>query len=380
MEETQGTKETEGTRWRIGVLSAAQYRDAMISEPVDDAALADTLRKLSAQLPPGFKAFAFASRGDSQFDDGVAAAAVDSLATLAAFSNEPSLLEGSCWYGCDIRRRVRFDEECDAKALAREVRKNERLASDFDWRFRRLRFLFEILAALFLALAVATAWMAFRGSQRCRSSTTTRPSPRWRSRSTTQRRRKMEETKETKETEGTRWRVGIVAPGSSPSMAMDPRAFTDEEAAAVAGEYSEAAPENCCVFAFRSRSESFDERCATLAALSAVQIGKGEFGIGDVFGLYGDQITDLKSRLQDQARTCIDLRGKLQDARRRVIAAVAAGLAIGVLLGGLAGFLLFSEHAPFRVADDHAQEERAGRAEDFPGGGAGQTTEGEATR
>ena len=164
MEETQGTKETEGTKWRIGVLSAAQYRDAMISEPVDDAALANALRKLSAQLPPGFKAFAFASRGDRQFDDGVAAAAVDSLAALAAFSNEPSFIEDSrYWYGCDIRRRVRFDEECDAQKLAREVRKNERLASDFDWRFRRLRFLFEILAALFLALAVATAWMAFRG-------------------------------------------------------------------------------------------------------------------------------------------------------------------------------------------------------------------------
>ena len=158
------TKETETTKWRIGVLSAAKYRDAMISEPVDDAALADTLRKLSAQLPPGFKAFAFASRGDRQFDDGVAAAAVDSLAALAAFSNEPSFLEAPrYWYGCDIRRRVRFDEECDAKSLARQIGRNDRLSSDFERRVRRLRFLFEILAALFLALAAATAWMAFRG-------------------------------------------------------------------------------------------------------------------------------------------------------------------------------------------------------------------------
>ena len=45
----------------------------------------------------------------------------------------------------------------------------------------------------------------------------------------------MKETQGTKETEGTRWRVGIVAPDCSPSMAMDPRAFTDEEVAAFAG-------------------------------------------------------------------------------------------------------------------------------------------------
>ena len=164
------------------------------------------------------------------------------------------------------------------------------------------------------------------------------------------------------------WRVGIVAPGCTPEMAMDPRALTDEEVAAVADEYSNLAPEEVVVFAFRSRSESFDERCATLAALVAVQIGKNEFGIGDVFGPYGKQIAGMKSSLRDQARICIDLRGKLQDARRRVVAAIAAGLVIGALLGGAAAFLLFSEHAPFRVADDHAREERAGRAEDFPGG------------
>ncbi len=163
MEETQGTKETDGTRWRIGVLSAAQYRDAMISEPVDDAALADTLRKLSAQLPPGFKAFAFASRGDRQFDDGVAAAAVDSLAALAAFSNAPSFIEDSrYWYGCDIRRRVRFDEECDAQKLAREVRKNEELErtiGDVRAKARIAYFAFAI-SAFFAVLAIAFACLS----------------------------------------------------------------------------------------------------------------------------------------------------------------------------------------------------------------------------
>lgn len=185
----------------------------------------------------------------------------------------------------------------------------------------------------------------------------------------------MEETKETKETEGTRWRVGIVAPDCEPSFAIEPGTIRDEEVAAVAGKYSEMAPEGCFVFAFRSRSDSFDVRCAVLASLFAVHVGKGEYTARNLCTFYDDQFTSWKTRLAEQARTCIDLRGKLQDARRRVVTAVAAGLAIGVLLGGLAGFLLFSEHAPFRVADDHAQEERAGRAEDFPGGDRGPVRE-----
>ena len=178
----------------------------------------------------------------------------------------------------------------------------------------------------------------------------------------------MKETQGTKETEGPRWRVGIVAPDCEPSFAIEPGTIRDEEVAAVAGKYSETAPEGCFVFAFRSRSDSFDVRCAVLASLFAVYVGKGEYTACDLHTFYGDQFTSWKTQLAEQARTCIDLRGKLQDARRRVVTAVAAGLAIGVLLGGLAGFLLFSEHAPFRVADDHAQEERAGRAEDFPSG------------
>ena len=159
-EETQRTKETEGTRWRVGVLSAAKYRDALISEPVDDAALANTLRTLSSQLPPGFKAFAFASRGDRQFDDGVAAAAVDSLAALAAFSNEPRFLdEPLYWYGCDIRRRVRFDEECDAQNLAQEVRKNEELERTIgDVRAKaRIAYFASAISAFFAVLANAFA-------------------------------------------------------------------------------------------------------------------------------------------------------------------------------------------------------------------------------
>lgn len=171
------------------------------------------------------------------------------------------------------------------------------------------------------------------------------------------------------------WRVGIVAPDCEPSFAIEPGTIRDEEVAAVAGKYSEMAPEGCFVFAFRSRSESFDARCAVLASLFAVHVGKGEYTARDLHTFYDDQFTSWKTRLAEQARTCVDLRGKLQDARRRVAAAVAAGLAIGVLLGGLAGFLLFSEHAPFRVADDHAQEERAGRAEDFPGGDGGPVRE-----
>ncbi len=178
----------------------------------------------------------------------------------------------------------------------------------------------------------------------------------------------MKETQGTKETEGPRWRVGIVAPDCEPSFAIEPGTIRDEEVAAVAGKYSEMAPEGCFVFAFRSRSDSFDVQCAVLASLFAVHVGKGEYTARDLHIFYDDQFTSWKTRLAEQARTCIDLRGKLQDARRRVVTAVAAGLAIGVLLGGLAGFLLFSEHAPFRVADDHAQEERAGRAEDFPSG------------
>lgn len=127
----------------------------------------------------------------------------------------------------------------------------------------------------------------------------------------------MEETQGTKETEGTRWRIGIVAPGCTPSFAVERKPLLDGDVLGVANMLSEEAPEGCFVFAFRSRSESFDRRCAELASLFAVHVGKGEFCAPDAFDFYDGQIAGWKNRLEERARTCIDLRGDVERWRSR---------------------------------------------------------------
>jgi hypothetical protein len=117
-ETSHETHEAEPARWRVGVVSAARIRNALISEPVSDGAIVDVLRSLSSRLPAGFKAFAFVSAGDKEFDAGVAAAVVDSIASLAAFRDGSA---NALWHGYDILARVRFDEACDAKRLANEI-------------------------------------------------------------------------------------------------------------------------------------------------------------------------------------------------------------------------------------------------------------------
>ena len=180
-----------------------------------------------------------------------------------------------------------------------------------------------------------------------------------------------ETSHEPHEAEPARWRVGVVAPDCSPNFAVSRTTIPAGEVLAAVDEYSKAMPDGCFAFAFRSRTESFDRRCAALAALFAVHVGKGDFAAADLADYFGVRVGSIRADLREQAQTCIDLRGELQTARRRVVAAAAAFLAIGVLLGAAAGFLLFSEHAPFRMPDHHAEEERAGRAEYLPCGGRG---------
>ena len=143
--------------------------------------------------------------------------------------------------------------------------------------------------------------------------------------------------KNQKEKDARKWRIGLVSADYSPAVALDPRLFPDKQLADVAGVAAAAAPEGCVVVAFQSRSKSFDERCAALAALASVNIGKGDFTFFDFVRFYG-----LQHRLTESARTCIDLRGKLERTERRVGVGVAAGLAIGALLGGLAVFFGFT--------------------------------------
>ena len=140
--------------------------------------------------------------------------------------------------------------------------------------------------------------------------------------------------KNQKEKDARKWRIGLVSADYSPAVALDPRLFPDKQLADVAGVAAAAAPEGCVVVAFCSRSKSFDERCA---ALASVNIGKGDFTFFDFVRFYG-----LQHRLTESARTCIDLRGKLERTERRVGVGVAAGLAIGALLGGLAVFFGFT--------------------------------------
>ena len=166
----------------------------------------------------------------------------------------------------------------------------------------------------------------------------------------------MKETQGTKETEGTRWRVGIVAPGFEPCCAIDPEPVGAEGIARRLADEDGRLPDGCAAFAVASRSAAIDRGIAASAAMCLVRFGDGKI---PVVG---------KVELQRPVREIVadgvgDAGLRSADPRHFLF-----GLLLGLLVGISLGFCLFSEHAPLRVADDHAQEESAGRAEDFPGG------------
>lgn len=165
-----------------------------------------------------------------------------------------------------------------------------------------------------------------------------------------------EETQGTKETEGTRWRVGIVAPGFEPCCAIDPELVGAKGIARRLADEDGRLPDGCAAFAFTSRSAAIDRGIAAAAAMCLVRFGDGKI---PVVG----KVEFQRSVLETVADGVGDVGLRSVDPRHFLF-----GLLLGLLVGLSLGFCLFSEHAPLRVADDHAKEERAGRAEDFPSG------------
>ena len=157
-------KQEKARTWRVGIVEATHSRSSRISRPMDAEAAVRALAKLSDALPAGVRAFAFASGPDEGFDDAVAIAVVNTIADLAN-QDAPSDIYGD-WYGYDVLGSIRFDEESRAARLGRAERENARLRRETDWQRRRLvrlRGWALSLSALFLALSIACAWMAFRG-------------------------------------------------------------------------------------------------------------------------------------------------------------------------------------------------------------------------
>ncbi|MBQ9726774.1 MAG: hypothetical protein IJV65_04635 [Kiritimatiellae bacterium] len=151
--------------WRIGIVTTAHPTSSDVSRPMDTEAAVAALANLSNALPPGVRAFAFASGPDDELANGVAIAVTETIADLASFGKSSSDIYGD-WYGYDVIGRVRFDEESRAAQLDRAERENGKLRSkvrNLLWYNRNLRIGFCALAVLFLALAAATAWSDFRG-------------------------------------------------------------------------------------------------------------------------------------------------------------------------------------------------------------------------
>lgn len=162
MDEDQNGKDAR--MWRVGIVEATHSRSSRISRPMDAEAAVRALANLSDALPAGVRAFAFASGPDEDFDADVAIAVVNTIADLAD-QDAPSDIGD--WYGYDyVLGSIRFDEESRAARLDRAERENARLRRETDWQRRRLVLLrgwVLALSALFLALSIACAWMAFRG-------------------------------------------------------------------------------------------------------------------------------------------------------------------------------------------------------------------------
>ncbi len=129
--ETKGTRETEGAKWRIGVVSAAPENSLLVSDLLADDEIAGLMRRLAETLPPGFRAFAFASGEDPDFDAGVGRAVAMSLIELR------SGFSGGEWFVDGVVRHARFLDRAEHDRLVATERRNELLAIDVNhWRSR----------------------------------------------------------------------------------------------------------------------------------------------------------------------------------------------------------------------------------------------------
>jgi hypothetical protein len=167
------------------------------------------------------------------------------------------------------------------------------------------------------------------------------------------------------------WRIGVVAPGCTPSFAVSPNAVPDSEVASVAAAWEKSLSEDCFVFAFRSWGDWADDGCARLVSLFAVHGGRREFTADDVADVFRSPIVEARDDARRQALVSMELRGLLEVAKRRIFVAFALGAIAGAAVA-IAAWLAprLSEHASFRATDDHADNERPYQAEDVPDGDA----------
>ena len=129
-----------------------------------------------------------------------------------------------------------------------------------------------------------------------------------------------------------KWRIGVVAPGCTPSFAVSPNAVPDSEVVSVADAWEKSLSKDCFVFAFRSWGDWADDGCARLVSLFAVHVGRREFTADDVADVFRSPLVEAKDDARRQALVSMELRGRLEVAKRRASAAFFVGVIVGALI------------------------------------------------